>query len=47
MCVCWGGGELEGGRKGGKVDRSKREREGVRELKKRGGSDVVSVCVRH
>ena len=58
MCVCWGGGggslreggregERERGRKGGKVDRSKRGREGVRELKKRGGSDVVSVCVRH
>ena len=58
MCVCWGEGgrgELEGGRKGrmegkrkgGKVDRNKRGREGVRELKKREGSDVVSVCVRH
>ena len=29
------------------MDRSKRGREGLRELKKRGGSDAVSVCVRH
>ena len=51
MCVCGCvcvGGELEGGRKERRQSGQEQEREGrVRELKKRGGSDVVSVCVRH